>query len=95
MSACTGFGTYWGGGIRKYEIHESQVIILWFIARYVPPRFHRVQPASVCTAVETELHHMKDAGIIHQADYSDWVILLVHVQKANENMYLCGDYEVQ
>lgn len=53
-------------------------------------------PSSICSkgAIEQELDHLENMGVIEEACYSEWAAQKVPVIKLHNLMRVCGDYIV-
>ena len=52
--------------------------------------------SSICSkgAIEQELDHLENMGVIEEACYSEWAAQKVPVIKLHNLMRVCGDYKV-
>ena len=53
-------------------------------------------PSSICSkgAIEQELDHLENMGVIEEACYSEWAAQKVPDIKLHNLMRVCGDYKV-
>ena len=60
------------------------------------PRFHKARPVpfALKPAIERELDHLEEAGIIQKVAHSLWAAPVVPVPKGDGQIRLCGDYKV-
>ena len=60
------------------------------------PRFHKARPVpfALKPAIECELDHLEEAGIIQKVAHSLWAVPVVPVPKGDGQIRLCAGYKV-
>ena len=60
------------------------------------PKFFRPRHVPLATrkAIDKEIDHLVNAGILEKVDYSEWAAPIVVVPKKDGNFRICGDYKV-
>ena len=60
------------------------------------PKFCRARatPYALCEAIETDLMHLQQMGVIENVKYSDWATPVVPVPKPDGTVRLCRDFKV-
>ena len=66
------------------------------LKEYVVSKFckARTVPFALKEAIEQELNHLEQNGIIEKVSYSPWAAPIVPVLKGDGCIRLCGDYKV-
>ena len=54
----------------------------------------RTVPFVLREAVEKELDHLEQEGVIKKVDHSEWAAPIVVVPKGDGRIRICGDYKV-
>ena len=54
----------------------------------------RTAPYALCGAIENDLNHLQQIGVIESVKYSDWATPIVPVPKPDGSVRLCGDFKV-